>query len=140
MWLRVDYILAFSEWLYSHQFPIEEALGHLQWALSLLTERGGGGEQGEEGEEGGGGGGGGEGVDGPECRVLERAVCVLVMMAQLQGRGSTGHRESCLAAVAYCNLIWKVIFTLTHTPCPCIKIVWFTGNTGGIQPVCVWKM
>ena len=103
---------------------MQDALSHLQWALTLLLQQGEGegvreGEGAREGEEERGEG---EGVKergereeerrkGEVTRpvhVLEKAACVHVMMAQLQGRGSQDHRESCLAALAYCCLIWKV--------------------------------
>ena len=58
-WQKVDYLLEFSEWLYAHQYPVQDALSHLQWALTLLqqllqsgTEEGEGGE--EDGEKEGG--------------------------------------------------------------------------------------
>ncbi|CAI7993280.1 Cilia- and flagella-associated protein 46 [Geodia barretti] len=107
--VKIDYLLALSEWLYCHQFPVEDALSHLRWALALLmdTVREEGKREVEE-EEGG--------EDGRreakfECGVLarEKAVYILVMMAKLQGKGSGGHRESCLAALAHCCLMWKAI-------------------------------
>ena len=115
-WQKVDYLVAFSEWLYTHQCPVQDALSHLQWALTLLLQQEEGeGEEGEGAKEGEEEREEGE-VARPVC-VLEKAVCVHVMMAQLQGRGSQGHRESCLAAVAYCYLIWKVgcvLYIATH--------------------------
>lgn len=112
MWLKVDYILALSEWLYTHQFPVEEALSHLKWALNLLVVGNGENiedhdkkEKDEEGKE--------ESDEEVKCRVFEKAMCVLVMMAQLHGRGSPGHKECCLAALAYCNLIWKVYTSIS---------------------------
>ena len=98
----MEYIQAFSEWLYAHQYPLEDVLSHLKWVLSLLLERKEGGEEGERER------GGGERWSTSSVRVLEKAVQVHVKMAQLKGRGSSGHRESCLAALAYCHLIWKV--------------------------------
>ena len=117
----MDYILAFSEWLYTHQFPVEEALSHLQWALALLLgigeeegERGEEAKRGEEGEEGEGGMEGGQSRPTHSVRVLDKVMRVHVMMAQMHGRGSRGHRESCLAALAYCSLIWKVGSMVLH--------------------------
>ena len=122
-WQKVDYILAFSEWLYAHQYPTQDALSHLQWALTLLLQSGKIVDRGEEegtreGEEMGEGrtesGQEGEQIEGEvhvpvtSVSVMEKAVQVYVIMAQLHGRGSQGHRESCLAALAYCCLIWKV--------------------------------
>ena len=108
VWMKVDHLLALSEWLYTHQFPVEEALGHLRWALALTTEAAGEEKQ-EEEEEGEQEVEEGDTVKS-ECGVCarEKAVQILVRMAWLQGRGSPGHRESCLAAVAHCCLMWKV--------------------------------
>ena len=116
MVVKVDYLLALSEWLYCHQFPVEDALSHLRWALALLMDpareegkREVEEEEGEEEEDGGR-------EAKSECGVLarEKAVHILVMMAKLQGKGSGGHRESCLAALAHCCLMWKVRI-MTHT-------------------------
>lgn len=50
LWQKVDYVMEFSEWLYRHQYPVEDARGQLQWALTLLLTLGGE-ERGDE-EEG----------------------------------------------------------------------------------------
>lgn len=111
IWEKMEYIQTFAEWLYGHQYPVEDVLSQLKWVLSLLLETKEGGEEGDGGGEGEGterDGEGGERRSMSSVCVLEKAVEVLVKMARLQGRGSGGHRESCLAALAYCHLIWKV--------------------------------
>nr|XP_031529914.1 cilia- and flagella-associated protein 46 [Vicugna pacos] len=35
-WQKVDYIVEFSEWLYHRQFPIEDVIFHLKWAIDIL--------------------------------------------------------------------------------------------------------
>ncbi|XP_052617131.1 cilia- and flagella-associated protein 46 isoform X5 [Peromyscus californicus insignis] len=35
-WQKVDYIVEFSEWLYYKQFPMEEVVAHLEWAIEIL--------------------------------------------------------------------------------------------------------
>ena len=122
--MKVDYLLALSEWLYSHQFPVEDALSHLKWALSLLL----GAERGEEEEEGGK-------EATPECGVpaREKAVHILVVMARLQGKGSGGHRESCLAALAHCCLIWKVRVSGQHCELTARVSSFIVGYTELIQ-------
>ena len=35
-WQKVDYILEFSEWLYYKQFPLEDVIFHLKWAIDIL--------------------------------------------------------------------------------------------------------
>ena len=112
--VKIDYLLALSEWLYCHQFPVEDALSQLRWALALLMDTAREEGKREVEEEEGGEDGGREAKF--ECGVLarEKAVYILVMMAKLQGKGSGGHRESCLAALAHCCLMWKVRI-VTHT-------------------------
>ena len=31
----MDYILEFSEWLYYKQFPLEDVIFHLKWAIDI---------------------------------------------------------------------------------------------------------
>ncbi|DAA14637.1 TPA: TPR repeat-containing protein C10orf93-like [Bos taurus] len=35
-WQKVDYIVEFSEWLYYKQFPLEDVIFHLKWAIDIL--------------------------------------------------------------------------------------------------------
>ncbi len=35
-WQKVDYILELGEWLYTHQFPPQDALDQLHWATGML--------------------------------------------------------------------------------------------------------
>lgn len=35
-WQKVDYIMEFSEWLYYRQFPLEDVVFHLKWAIDIL--------------------------------------------------------------------------------------------------------
>ena len=132
--VKIDYLLALSEWLYCHQFPVEDALSQLRWALALLMDTAREEGKREVEEEEGGEDGGREAKF--ECGVLarEKAVHILVMMAKLQGKGSGGHRESCLAALAHCCLMWKVGI-VTHTML--LSLYTYIGNTGLIRRVCV---
>lgn len=52
---------------------------------------------------------------------LELLLRVHVMMAELQGLGSDGHWEACMAAIGYCQLIWKVNKYITF--------IWICINT-----------
>lgn len=110
--MKVDILISLSEWLYQHQYPVEDALRHLKWALSLLlTPREGKEKEEKEEEEK-------EEVvekdeeegkrSEPSVSTREKVVQILVMMARLQGRENTSHKETCLAALAHCYLIWKV--------------------------------
>lgn len=45
-WQKVEYLLEFGEWLYCHQFPIQDALDQFQEAVHILSTTGsGGGEE-----------------------------------------------------------------------------------------------
>ncbi|XP_007452074.1 PREDICTED: tetratricopeptide repeat protein 40 [Lipotes vexillifer] len=68
-WQKVDHIMEFSEWLYHKQFPLEDVIFHLEWAIDILLrmqpDRGspepagaGAAGAGATGEPCGGGGGG----------------------------------------------------------------------------------
>ncbi|CAO2583736.1 Cilia- and flagella-associated protein 46 [Lemmus lemmus] len=35
-WQKVDYIVEFSEWMYYKQFPMEDVIAHLEWAIEIL--------------------------------------------------------------------------------------------------------
>lgn len=35
-WQKIDYILEFSEWMYYKQFPMEDVIAHLEWAIEIL--------------------------------------------------------------------------------------------------------
>lgn len=135
----MEYIQVFSEWLYAQQYPMEDVVSHLKWGLSLLLgTKEGEGEEEERGEREGG-------VVEPvlSVSVLEKAVQLHVKMAQLHGRGSQNHRESCLSGLAYCHLVWKVSSNsaFTTTGLPTCQPLWPTaGYSRGLQTVCVRKM
>lgn len=35
-WQKVDYLLEFGQWLYTHQFPIKDVLDMMEWAVDIL--------------------------------------------------------------------------------------------------------
>ncbi|ESP03735.1 hypothetical protein LOTGIDRAFT_237561 [Lottia gigantea] len=35
-WLKIDYLLEFSQWLYVNQFPIEDSIDQVEWAVDIL--------------------------------------------------------------------------------------------------------
>lgn len=37
-WQKVDSIMEFSEWLYHKQFPLEDVVFHLKWAIDILLK------------------------------------------------------------------------------------------------------
>ena len=44
-WQKVEYLLEFGEWLYCHQFPIQDALDQFQEAMHILSTTASGGGQ-----------------------------------------------------------------------------------------------
>ncbi|XP_062591392.1 cilia- and flagella-associated protein 46-like [Saccostrea cucullata] len=35
-WLKVDYLLEFGQWLYSNEFPLQDAVDQLEWAVDIM--------------------------------------------------------------------------------------------------------
>lgn len=35
-WLKVDYLLEFGQWLYSNEFPLQDAIDQLEWAVDIM--------------------------------------------------------------------------------------------------------
>ena len=44
-WQKVEYLLEFGEWLYCHQFPMQDALDQFQEAVHILSTTASGGEE-----------------------------------------------------------------------------------------------
>ncbi|XP_074088215.1 LOW QUALITY PROTEIN: cilia- and flagella-associated protein 46 [Macrotis lagotis] len=118
-WKKIDYLLEFSEWLYNHQFPLNNILFHLDWAIDLLlfmkTQTPGM----EEMEEV---------TSNPEghveesseatpkvtieslnsVRQLEMLAYAHILLALVSGGGSSQYEENCLMAYRCIMRIWEV--------------------------------
>ncbi|XP_074153317.1 cilia- and flagella-associated protein 46 [Sminthopsis crassicaudata] len=137
-WKKIDYLIEFSEWLYHNQFPVENVLSHLDWAIDLvlnmktqnsspeemaisptLMEDAGGEETGDVPEktslkqEG-------NLEESPEVaqkvtmetltnvRQLETLAYAHTLQAVISGTGSPLCEENCLMAYRYIMRIWEV--------------------------------
>lgn len=84
-WQKVDYIMEFSQWLYHKQFPLEDVVFHLKWAVDILLQmqqdRGTPEPAGEGGQGRGSPGGGAAGRGGAGA-----------VLAPPGGRGGAGPR------------------------------------------------
>nr|XP_027786130.1 cilia- and flagella-associated protein 46 [Marmota flaviventris] len=125
-WQKVDYILEFSQWLCFHQFPLEDVLLHLSWAveiLMLMKPTRGDSELQPEWEPG---------LEG-ECtsiqtpaedaatqeelvsweqpwnvKQLEALARVHILRALIETPSSTHYQDDCLAAYTFLRHIWQV--------------------------------
>ncbi|XP_069914365.1 cilia- and flagella-associated protein 46 isoform X3 [Oryctolagus cuniculus] len=127
-WQKVDYIVQFSQWLYSRQFPLEDAVLHLRWAISILlamkprdaptAKR----EPEPEPEPAGAslpvqevpGGPATEDVETASLeklrnvRQLETLARTHVLLALMVAPGSSDHKDACLLAYTFLRQIWQV--------------------------------
>ncbi|VTJ70318.1 Hypothetical predicted protein [Marmota monax] len=125
-WQKVDYILEFSQWLCFHQFPLEDVLLHLNWAvgiLMLMKPTRGDSELEPEWEPG---------LE-EECtsiqtpaedaatqaepvsweqprnvKQLEALARVHILRALIETPSSTHYQDDCLAAYTFLRHIWQV--------------------------------
>ena len=35
-WQKFDYLLEFAQWLYSNEFPLDDSLAQIDWAIDIL--------------------------------------------------------------------------------------------------------
>ncbi|KAI4530357.1 hypothetical protein MG293_019246 [Ovis ammon polii] len=129
-WQKVDYIMEFSEWLYYRQFPLEDVVFHLKWAIDILLRMH---PVGRVPEPAGVGAAGAEdadeqvstlgAVEGPgdpgppslqelqSVRQLETLARAYTLLALVVSPGSAGHQDYCLQAYAFLHRIWQVSFS-----------------------------
>ncbi|XP_050831933.1 cilia- and flagella-associated protein 46 [Serinus canaria] len=113
-WQRVDYLMEFAECLYCNQFPLNDAIKPLQWAVDLLLcmKFPMPSSQEEENAEMD------NGVNGttPQMNLedlsnikqLEALFRAQTLMALFSGHGSSFHQQHCLMAYACIIRIWQV--------------------------------
>uniref|UniRef100_I3N1T0 Cilia and flagella associated protein 46 n=1 Tax=Ictidomys tridecemlineatus TaxID=43179 RepID=I3N1T0_ICTTR len=124
-WQKVDYILEFSQWLCFHQFPLEDVVLHLNWAVEILMvmkPTRGDPElepEWEPGLEGEGATPVSEDAVTQEEHVsweqpwnvkqLEALAHVHILRALIETPSSTHYQDDCLAAYTFLRHIWQVL-------------------------------
>ncbi|XP_055280347.1 cilia- and flagella-associated protein 46 isoform X2 [Moschus berezovskii] len=129
-WQKVDYIMEFSEWLHYKQFPLEDVVFHLKWAIGILLRlqpvRGvaepagvGAADAGATDEQESTLGA----LEGPRdlgphslqelqsVRQLETLARAYTLLALVVTPSSAGHQDYCLMAYTFLNRIWQVSFS-----------------------------
>ncbi|XP_060027023.1 cilia- and flagella-associated protein 46 isoform X2 [Erinaceus europaeus] len=111
-WQKVDYIVEFSEWLYHRQFPMEDVVFHLEWALDILLAMQPAGQAPEADEESL------LGEATPESpapwdrlrsvRQLDTLARIFTLLALMTTRRCVHYEDRCLLAFACLHRIWQV--------------------------------
>ncbi|XP_054975087.1 cilia- and flagella-associated protein 46 [Sorex araneus] len=124
-WQKVDYILEFSKWLYYRQFPLDNVVFLLKWAISILLRMGPTREVPEQAGPGSRPGGPRVTEEPPEkaesqtpspscwerlssVRQLEALARAHTLLALVATAASPHHEDHCLLACAFFQHIWKV--------------------------------
>ncbi|XP_027384270.1 cilia- and flagella-associated protein 46 isoform X1 [Bos indicus x Bos taurus] len=129
-WQKVDYIVEFSEWLYYKQFPLEDVIFHLKWAIDILLRMqpvGGVPEparveavDAEDTDKPASTLGALEGPGDPgppslqelqSVRQLETLARAYTLLALVVTPSGAGHQDYCLMAYAFLHRIWQVSFS-----------------------------
>ncbi|XP_048363031.1 LOW QUALITY PROTEIN: cilia- and flagella-associated protein 46 [Sphaerodactylus townsendi] len=104
---KVDNMLEFAEWLYCNQFPLSEAIKHVDWAINILlhlkpiTRNVEGEDTSNEITV----------DDLRHIKQLEGLVRAHTIMAVISGHGSPSHEQHCLMAYTFVIRIWQVILS-----------------------------
>ncbi|XP_026968831.1 cilia- and flagella-associated protein 46 [Sagmatias obliquidens] len=127
-WQKVDYIMEFSEWLYHNQFPLEDVVFHLEWAIDILLRMRpdrGSPEPAGAGAAGAGAteeqvstpaapeGPGAEGSGPPSLeklrnvRQLEMLARAYTLLALVVTPSAASHQDYCLMAYTFLRRIWQ---------------------------------
>ncbi|XP_070326623.1 cilia- and flagella-associated protein 46 isoform X5 [Odocoileus virginianus] len=129
-WQKVDSIMEFSEFLYYKQFPLEDVVFHLKWAIDILLRMQpvgsipepagvGAADAGDaDAQVSGLGALEGPGGAGPpslqelqSVRQLETLARAYTLLALVATPCSAGHQDYCLMAYAFLHRIWQVSFS-----------------------------
>ncbi|XP_044924407.1 cilia- and flagella-associated protein 46 isoform X2 [Mustela putorius furo] len=144
-WQKVEYILELSEWLYYKQFPMEDVIFHLKWAvdiLMLITPA----RDTPEGAE--------EPLSTPEApesmvskdmgtvpveklwsvRQLEALARAYTLLALMVSPSAAGYEEYCLLAYMCLRRIWQVSLLTAGKAISESKIVEATGSSHLLSP------
>nr|XP_030688013.1 cilia- and flagella-associated protein 46 [Globicephala melas] len=127
-WQKVDYIMEFSEWLFHNQFPLEDVVFHLEWAIDILLrmrpdrgspEPAGAGAAGAGATEEQGStpaapeGPGAEGSGPPSLeklrnvRQLETLARAYTLLALVAAPSAASRQDYCLMAYTFLRRIWQ---------------------------------
>ncbi|KAB1271378.1 Cilia- and flagella-associated protein 46 [Camelus dromedarius] len=128
-WQKVDYIVEFSEWLYHRQFPIEDVIFHLKWAIDILLRMQPDSDTPEPADERpatqaalGSPRAGATGAASLEAlwnvRQLERLARTHTLLA-LVAPHAAGCRDYCLMAYAFLHRIWQAVLAAAHLTLSC---------------------
>ncbi|XP_063162642.1 cilia- and flagella-associated protein 46 [Candoia aspera] len=104
---KVDNILGFAEWLYCNQFPLSDAIKHLEWAINILLYLRPLRKSPEEEE-----------LRSQFCieelrsiKQLEALFRAYTIMAAISGHDSTSYEQHCLMAYTFVMRMWQMSFT-----------------------------
>ncbi|XP_064381874.1 cilia- and flagella-associated protein 46-like [Halichondria panicea] len=100
-WQKIEYLLEFCEWLYTHEFPITDPIDQLEKITEILLST-------HDDKQSSGV------VAG--VRQLEVLIRVHVMMALLHGQGSSEHNQLSVVTVGFCMELWKVLLGTSGLP------------------------
>uniref|UniRef100_A0ABM5G1E7 Cilia- and flagella-associated protein 46 isoform X2 n=1 Tax=Pogona vitticeps TaxID=103695 RepID=A0ABM5G1E7_9SAUR len=104
---KVDNLLGFAEWLYCNQFPLSEAIKHLEWAIHILLYLRPIRKSPDEEESR-------DQITVRDLRSIKQleALCrAHTIMAVISGHGSPSHEQHCLMAYAFVMHIWQMSLT-----------------------------
>ncbi|XP_036685221.1 cilia- and flagella-associated protein 46 isoform X2 [Balaenoptera musculus] len=117
-WQKVDYIMEFSEWLYHKQFPLEDVIFHLKWAIDILLrmqpDRGSPEPAEEQMSTPAAPEGPGAEDSGPpsleklrNVRQLETLARAYTLLALVVTPSAACHQDYCLMAYTFLRRIWQ---------------------------------
>ncbi|XP_034292423.1 cilia- and flagella-associated protein 46 isoform X1 [Pantherophis guttatus] len=104
---KVDNILGFAEWLYCKQFPLSEAIKHLEWAINMLLYLKPLQKSPDEEEVR-------NQISIGELRSIKQLEALFrayTIMAVISGHRSTFYEQYCLMAYAFVIRMWQMSFT-----------------------------
>ncbi|KYO42269.1 cilia- and flagella-associated protein 46 isoform B [Alligator mississippiensis] len=147
-WQKVHYLMEFSEWLYYNQFPLDDVIKHLDWAINILLHMKFATKPLEEGEK--------NLIketpsselmidlgkkntipqvafqDLQNIRQLENLFRAYTLIAIISGRSSPYHQQHCLMAYACIIRIWQVSLSAAGSV---IKVLAKPSQTAAFQNV-----
>ncbi|XP_034994598.2 cilia- and flagella-associated protein 46 isoform X1 [Zootoca vivipara] len=108
---KVDNLIAFAEWLYCNQFPLSEAIKHLDWAVYILLYLKPHRKSPEEEDFN-------DQIAIEDIRSIKQLEALFrahTVMAVISGHSSPFHEQHCLMAYAFVMRIWQVSLAAAGT-------------------------